>query len=54
MPVFEIIVFRRRPVNVGVSSVRLPLRVGVLFGLRLHRRDVGGVKFGSAASRQSH
>ena len=46
--------FRRGPVNVAVSSGRLPCRADFWFGLRLYRRDIGGVKFGSAVSRQSH
>ena len=39
---------------VSGSSGRFPCRADFWFGLRLYRRDVGGVKFGSAASRQSH
>ena len=54
MPVFEIRVFRRRPVNVGVSSGRFSCCADLRCVLRLYRRDVGGVKFGSAASRLSH
>ena len=38
----------------GVSSGRFPCRADLRCCLRLYRRDVGGVKFGSAASRQSH
>ena len=40
--------------NVAVSSGRFPCRADLRCGLRLYRRDVGGVKFGSAASRLSH
>ena len=46
--------FRRGPVNVAVSSGRFPCGADFRCGLRLYRRDVGGVKFGSAASRLSH
>ena len=37
--------------NVAVSSGRFPCRADLRYGLRLYRRDIGGVKFGSAASR---
>ena len=37
-----------------VSSGRFPCRADFRCGLRLYRRDIGGGKFGSAASRLSH
>ena len=37
-----------------VSSGRFSCCADLRCGLRLYRRDIGGVKFGSAASRQSH
>ena len=43
-----------RPVILVVSSGRFPCRADLRCCLRLYRRDIGGVKFGSAASRQSH
>ena len=45
---------RRGPVNVDVSSGRFPCCADLRCGLRLYRRDIGGVKFGSAASKLSH
>ena len=39
---------------IDVSSGRFPCRADLRCCLRLYRRDVGGVKFGSAASRLSH
>ena len=53
-PKSEVEVTRRNPVIVNVSSGRFPCRADFRCGLRLYRRDVGGVKFGSAASRLSH
>ena len=44
----------RGPVNVAVSSGRFPCCADLRCGLRLYRRDIGGVKFGSATSRLSH
>ena len=50
----EIKASRSCPVTAGVSSGRFPCGADLRCGLRLYRRDIGGVNFGSAASRQSH
>ena len=38
----------------GVSSRRFPCGADLRCCLRLYRRDIGGVKFATTASRQSH
>ena len=54
MPIFDSTSSLHGPVTLGVSSGRFPCGADLRCGLRLYRRDIGGVKFGSAASRLSH
>ena len=51
---FHLNIASRNPVMLVVSSGRFPCGADLRCGLRLYRRDIGGVKFGSAASRLSH